>query len=120
MGMHCKSRGWIKCWTIVPLVLIGIAALGYVVMLLWNWLLPSLFDGAHEIGYLQALGVLVLTRILFGGLRRHGCHGRWHGHRWAHMTPEEREKFQAGMGGCGCGGKCKDSAESAETPQDQK
>ena len=117
MGMNCKPKCWTKCLAIVPLVLIGVAALGYVVMLLWNWLMPALFDGAREIGYLQALGVLVLSKILFGGLRGHGCHGRWHRHRWAHMTPEEREKFQAGMSGC-CGGKCKDSGEgSGATPE---
>lgn len=115
MGNNCKSRCWAKCWKIVPLVIIGIAALGYVVMALWNWLLPSLFDGVREIGYLQALGLLVLSKILFGGFR-HGCHGS-HGssyrHRWEQMTPEEREKFHAGMSGC-CGGKCKDSDETPE------
>src|SRR5271169_173353 len=101
MGMNCKSKCWAKCWKIVPLVLIGIAALGYLVMVLWNWLLPTLFAGVREIGYMQALGVLVLSKILFGGFRGHGCHGRCHRHRWEQMTLEEREKFQAGMSGCG-------------------
>jgi hypothetical protein len=119
MGAHCKTRCWTKCWAIVPLVLAGIAALGYVVMVLWNWLLPALFDGVHEIGYLQALGLLVLSKILFGGLRGHGCHGRWRRHHhWEHMTPEQREKFQAGMSGC-CGSKCK-CTDAADTPEEQK
>ena len=39
------------------------------VRLLWNWLLPSLF-GWRLITFWQALGILVLCRILFGGL---GC-----------------------------------------------
>jgi hypothetical protein len=82
------------------LMLAGIAALGWVVMVLWNWLMPVLFSGTREIGYLQALGVLVLSKILFGGLRGRGCHGRWHRQRLEQMTPEEREKFQAGMRGC--------------------
>ncbi len=98
----------------VPLVLAGIAALGYAVMLLWNWLLPSLFDGAREIGYLQALGVLVLSKILFGGMRGHGCHGRWHRHRWEQMTPEEREKFRTGMRSCWIGRGRQESAEGKE------
>jgi hypothetical protein len=55
-----------------------------------------------------------LSKILFGGFRGHGCHGRWHRHRLENMTPEEREKFQAGMRGC-CGGKSKD--EAAETKE---
>jgi hypothetical protein len=114
MSMNCKTKCWPKCWKIMLLVLIGIAAAGYVVMVLWNWLLPVLFAGVREIGYFQALGVLVLSKILFGGLRGHGCHGRWHRHRWEQMTPEEREKFQAGMRGCGCGKHKEETAEPRE------
>jgi len=99
MGMNCKP----KCWAIVPLVIAGIAALGWVVMALWNWLIPTLFAGGREIDYVQALGVLLLSKILFGGLRGHGCHGRWHRHRLENMTHEEREKFKTGLRGC-CGG----------------
>ncbi len=102
MGMNCKS----KCWRIIPLVLIGIAVLGFLVMVLWNWLMPNLFAGVREIDYIHALGVLVLSRILFGGFRGHGCHGRWHRHRFEQMTPEERERFQAGLRSC-CGGEQK-------------
>jgi hypothetical protein len=110
MGMnHCCKA---KCWKIGLLVVVGIAALGWVVMALWNWLIPALFVDGREVTYLQALGVLVLSKILFGGFR-HGCPGRrWHHHRLENMTPEEREKFQTGMRGC-CGGKNK--GEAAET-----
>ena len=96
---------------IIGMVFLGLVAavffgffFGYFVMLLWNWLMPSLFAGMKEIGYWQALGILVLSKLLFGGIRGRGYHGRWHHHRWANMTPEEREKFKAGMHGC-CGGK---------------
>ena len=95
-----------KCWKIGVLVVAGVAALGWVVMALWNWLMPALFSGAHEISYLQAIGLLLLSKILFGGFRGHGCHGRWQRNRLEQMTPEEREKFQAGLRGC-CGGKHK-------------
>jgi len=97
--MNCKP----KCWKIVLLVLVGIAALGWVVMALWNWLLPNLFFGVKEIDYVQAMGLLLLSKILFGGFRGHcGGHAKWHRHRWEQMTPEEREKFQNGMRGwCG-------------------
>jgi hypothetical protein len=91
-----------KCWKIALLVVVGIVALGWVVMALWNWLLPDLF-GIKEIGYVQAMGVLLLSKILFGGFRGHcGGHGKWHQHRLENMTPEERERFQSGMRGC-CG-----------------
>lgn len=111
MGMNC-CKG--KCWKIGALVVVGIAALGWVVMALWNWLMPALFSGVNEIGYLQALGMLVLSKILFGGFRGHGCHGRWHRHRLENMTSEEREKFQAGMRGC-CG---KSKNEVNDTPKE--
>ncbi|MFA5826004.1 MAG: hypothetical protein WC825_08535 [Gallionellaceae bacterium] len=97
--MNCKM----KCWKIGVLVVLGVAALGWVVMALWNWLLPNLFAGVGEIDYVQAMGVLLLSKILFGGFRGHcGGHSKWHQQRWEKMTPEEREKFQTGMRGC-CG-----------------
>jgi len=77
-----------------------VAVLGYVVMSLWNWLTPALF-GWHPITFWQAVGLLILSKILFGGLRG-GSGGRMHWRRrmrerWEHMTPEEREKFRKGM-----------------------
>ena len=86
----------------VPLFL---TAFGYVVMRLWNWLMPALF-GWHLISFWQAIGILVLSKILFGGFHsRHGRHWNWRRRmmeRWEHMTPEEREKFRQSMRGrCG-------------------
>jgi hypothetical protein len=82
-----------------------LAAFGFVVQRLWNWLAPPLFGG-HGIGYWQALGLLLLCKILFGGFRGHcGPPGHWRRHmieRWENMTPEEREKFRHGLSGC-CG-----------------
>ena len=81
--------------------------------LLWNWLLPPLF-GFREITFGQALGLLVLCRILFGGSRWHRSPGSRIRHRlrarMERMTAEERERFRRGMGR-GCFG---DSAERAE------
>jgi hypothetical protein len=79
---------------IAVLVLIAAAVLGEVVMLLWNAVIPGLFSAAHPIDYLHALGLLALSRILFGGLRgRGGWHGRRHFARWQAMSPEEREQM---------------------------
>ena len=109
---NCKHRCGARFLKIGLLILIAIAVLGYVVMLLWNAIVPDLIDSAHSIGYLQALGLLVLSRILFGGLRGHGCHRRLHRHyRWHHMSEEERAKLREA--GCGCGGKCEGSSEAA-------
>ena len=46
--------------------MIGIFFLvGYVLMQLWNWLMPDLF-GLSTITYWQAFGILVLAKIIFG------------------------------------------------------
>jgi len=79
---------------IAVLVGVAVAVLGAVVMVLWNAVLPALFTGARPIDYPHALGLLVLSHILFGGLRRHGgWHGRRHFAKWQAMTPQEREQF---------------------------
>ena len=97
-------------WILRGLKFVVFAALAafvfsFVVMSLWNWLMPALF-GWHAISFWQALGLLVLSKILFGGFRgRPGPHMFWRRRmmeRWAQMTPEEREKFRQGMRGrCG-------------------
>jgi hypothetical protein len=88
----------------IKVLLIGFAAVtvfGFVVKELWNALIPGIF-GWHMINFWQALGLLILSKILFGGFHRHGGGGRreWKNRmreRWESMTPEEREKFRAGM-----------------------
>ena len=101
-----------KLFYIGPLAIVGIAVLialgGEVVLQLWNWLTPALF-GWHQITFWQALGILVLCRILFGGhgsyrsgFRRRMAEGM--GDRWEGMTSEERERFRQGLRGrCGFG-----------------
>ncbi len=91
----------------IPLFLIVMAALlGGLVMLLWNWLMPAIF-ALPELTFWQAVGLLVLCKVLFGtlGMGGHSHHGHGHGHcgchggsnrlreRWEQMTPEERQRF---------------------------
>jgi hypothetical protein len=94
------KKKWI--W-ITPLAIVGVVLFitvgGAVVMFLWNWLLPGLF-GWPRLGFWQALGLLALCRILFGGLGRGGSGGRTRSRvrrrmaeRWERLTPEEREAF---------------------------
>ncbi|MEX3895178.1 hypothetical protein FSB08_06580 [Paraburkholderia sp. JPY432] len=86
----------IRCVGKALLAVVAIAVLGLVVMTLWNWVMPALFVGARAIDFAHALGLLVLSRILFGGFRGHGgWRGRRHWRKWEAMTPEEREHFQA-------------------------
>ena len=88
---------------IAPLAIVAIPLFiyigGEVVMHLWNWLLPPLF-GWKMLTFWQALGLLVLCRVLFGGLGGHGPGPRRHwDRRCRRMTPEEREKFRQAMAG---------------------
>jgi hypothetical protein len=92
---------------IAPLAILAIVVFAWVggelVMLLWNWLLPTLF-GWRQITFWQAFGVLALCRILFGGFRLSGTGHRSRirqrmEERWEHMTPEEREKCRQGFYG---------------------
>ena len=94
-----KRNKWI--FFVAPLALaVFIWIGGEVVMHLWNWLLPALF-GWRLITFLQALVLLVLCRMLFGGFGGHGHdRSKWRrpmAERWERMTPEEREKFRQDM-----------------------
>jgi hypothetical protein len=106
------ENGWVKRnkWIFVvgPLALVAFIWLGgEVVMHLWNWLLPALF-GVRTINLWQALGLLVLSRILFGGWgggNGHSKSQRPSDEKWKKMTPEEREKFRDDMRSRWCGDK---------------
>jgi hypothetical protein len=105
-----------KLILIAPLAIIGIVIFtaigGGVVMLLWNWLAPELF-GLRSVTFWQALGLLALCRILFGGFGMGGgghrnSRRRMEGRirervdeRCEGMTPEERERFRQGLHGRG-------------------
>jgi hypothetical protein len=97
-------RRWLRRAPIVALFgVLALTVLGFVTMLLWNWLMPALF-GLARVGFWQALGLVVLSRVLFGGFRHHGWHRHhWRGRllaRWEQMTPEEREKLREGLHCC--------------------
>lgn len=112
---------------------------GFGVMSLWNALLPPIL-GVSSITFWQALGLLVLSRILFGGFRGAGP-GRWRegapwqnrgfgasrrewkqkmAERWQQMTPEQREKMKQQWNRCGGRGRWEDpqpeQADQSEPP----
>jgi hypothetical protein len=105
------KRFWIRrgfSFLIFGFLFVGLA--GWTVMALWNALLPDIL-GVSVITFWQALGLLVLSRILFGGygFRGRGGYGRtnpgqgqpgrmaWKEkmtERWQSMTPEQREQMK--------------------------
>lgn len=85
------------------LFLAAVPLLAYFVMLLWNAVATNAFTAARPIDYVHALGLLVLSRILFGGFRgAPGWHRRRQWEKWQAMTPEERESFRGRMGASRC------------------
>jgi hypothetical protein len=90
----------------IPLALF---VFGEIVHHLWNWLMPAIFH-LGAITFWQAIGLMILSWLLFGGLRGVGRVGsRRRGHwrdrmnerweerweqRWQQMSPEERDRFR--------------------------
>jgi hypothetical protein len=95
-----RHHRFVRAARFILFALLAAFVLSFLVMHLWNWLMPALF-GLRLISFWQALGLLALAKLLFGGFRGHwggGMHWRRRMmERWAQMTPEEREKFRAGM-----------------------
>ena len=89
---------------LIPLFVLGfVAVFSLAVYGLWNGVLTDVL-GVKAITYWQALGILVLAKILFGGFpgRRGGPFGPpWRGRmmmeRWQSLTPEQREQMREEM-----------------------
>ena len=99
-GQERGKHFWLKRVIIIPIAIAaGVFVFGSVVMLLWNGILPAVL-GVSTITFWQALGILVLSKILFGGFGGGQGHHKWHGEepawkgKWMHLSPEEREKMK--------------------------
>lgn len=89
-----KIIGFVICFALIA------ALLSWIVMSLWNCVLVAVL-GVSVISFWQAAGILLLSKILFGGFHKSG---NWGGRRrewrekWAekmkHMSPEEKEKIK--------------------------
>ncbi len=95
-----KRRFYSNTHFIFRALIIGIVVIvvfGTAIKLLWNWLIPSIF-GLSVISFWQAIGLFLLTRILFGHSWWSRQHEKFHKNedvrkRWMNMTPEQREEF---------------------------
>ncbi|MBX3047735.1 MAG: hypothetical protein KIT46_08115 [Anaerolineales bacterium] len=93
-----KITRWIGIGILAVLgMLLFVSVGGFVVRALWNWLMPELF-GLPLISFWQGLGLLVLTRLLFGGMGGPGRRGkhRKHKNRGKHwkLSSEEKEHLE--------------------------
>ena len=94
---HSKGKKILLMILIIPVVIVVFVT---VVMYLWNWLIPELFNGPI-ITFWQAFGLILLSKILFGGFKGGGHHRSGHskwGNGWKQkfkdMSPEERMAFK--------------------------
>jgi hypothetical protein len=100
-----RGRRALHILKVIAIVIVAFTVFGFLTTHLWNFLMPGLF-GLRTISFWQAVGLIVLGRLLFGGIGPRFGGAPWRRHmreRWEQMTPEEREKFREGMRGR-CGG----------------
>lgn len=83
--MNTKHRSGKKIFFGTLIVLAAISGFGLIFLLLWNWLMPAIF-GLPQINYYQALGLLILSKIIFSGAGK-GKHPR-------HMKDSWRKEFE--------------------------
>lgn len=122
--MHKDQRKGLKIAGFIVLGAACVTALGFAVMLLWNWLVPELFNGP-VITFWQALGLFILCKILFGGfMKDHEKKNNWKRRKWEqmqarmeHLSPEEKEKLKSHFDRCGWGRRWD---RSEETPAEKQ
>jgi Ca2+/H+ antiporter, TMEM165/GDT1 family len=97
---RARKKFWIKRAIFFPIALAaGLIIFGSVVMYLWNAVLPGVL-GVHTITFLQAIGILILSKILFGGFPNRRGHRGFDIHRkelrekWMNLSPEEKERMR--------------------------
>jgi hypothetical protein len=91
------NKHWIKMLVLIFIWgTIAIAGFGSAIWQLWNWLMPELF-GLPAIGFWQAVGLMALCWLLFGGWRgAGGLRGRPR-HEHHMLTEEERKTIRSSM-----------------------
>ena len=102
MNNNFENRKSRKRFIFFPLVAIAFVALaGWVVMQLWNFIIPAVIPSVNPLNYWQAVGLLVLCRLLFGGFKGGGgwrSRSQMKGQMWREkmgsMTDEEKEQFK--------------------------
>lgn len=86
--------GWLAILFFIALLALG----GWIVMALWNWILPGL-TGVGMISFEKAIGLLLLCRLLFGRWRGRKPGPPWMRNKertgWMNWSPEEKERLQS-------------------------
>jgi hypothetical protein len=112
---------WFKIIKIVLLVLIIFSLVSYIVMLLWNWLMPELF-GLPQVNFEQSAGILLMSKILFGGFKKsnHGHANSYWKEKWHNIPEDKREKWKQQFADKWCGHTHTENHITDETKKDDQ
>lgn len=94
-----REASYVKKAIIILFFAAAMAGMVAVLMLIWNAILPEVI-GVTEVNYWQMLGILFLSRILFGGSKfgsgksKHRKRSQMR-EKYQSMTEEEKEAFKA-------------------------
>ena len=89
----------LKVLFFIAVFLILFTAVSWIVMLLWNAILPDI-AGVKPLNFWKAAGLLILAKILFGGFGgrgsrwKHARKGHWK-NKWMNMSEEERQEAKS-------------------------
>ena len=101
--MKNYSKGFFYGVMIAAVIVVVVSLVAALFMQLWNWLIPDLFNGP-VLTYWQALGLLILSKLLFGGMGHHKKHKHysWKNH-WKHhcdtVSDEDRSRWKSNFMG---------------------
>jgi hypothetical protein len=98
---HFASQGRkpLRIFFMILVFIVIISVLAWLIMFLWNNILTET-TGVKPLNFWKAAGLLLLAKILFGGIRRrssnrrYSIHGEWR-EKWMHMSQEERMEARA-------------------------
>jgi hypothetical protein len=99
MDTSSNKKKYKRFFFFIPMMLFGLSAISYIVMLLWNWLMPVIFQ-LPTISFLQAAGLFALSKILFSSFNFNGRNKRmyFNNHvmkeKMMNMSDEERQQFK--------------------------
>ena len=100
METSSNTKKYKKFFLFIPMMLFGLSAISYIVMLLWNWLMPVIFK-LPNVSFFQAAGLFALSKILFSSFNFNGRNKRmyFNNHvmkeKMMNMSEEERQQFKA-------------------------
>lgn len=99
METNSNNKRYKKFFFFIPMLIFGLSAISFIVMQLWNWLMPVIFQ-LPAISFFQAFGIFVLSKILFSSFNFNGRHKRMAfknkmmEDKMMHMSDEERLEFK--------------------------